>query len=114
MRMKKSLFFLLMMFMVAVLLGACTSNESAGEDPDQSNDKQTGETEEGTNADGGEKVLYLNNGVEPSSLDPFIGFDEVSWDPLNNLMEGLTRLGQDDMDQPGFVEESNVYEVGLP
>ncbi len=113
MRMKKSLFFLLMMFMVAVLLGACTANESAGEDPDQSNDKQTGETEEGTNADGGEKVLYLNNGVEPSSLDPSIGFDEVSWDPLNNLMEGLTRLGEDHMAQPGVAEEWDVSEDGL-
>ncbi|HLR81369.1 MAG TPA: peptide ABC transporter substrate-binding protein [Bacillota bacterium] len=111
--MKKSLFFLLMMFMVAVLLGACTANESAGEDPDQSNDKQTGETEEGTNADGGEKVLYLNNGVEPSSLDPSIGFDEVSWDPLNNLMEGLTRLGEDHMAQPGVAEEWDVSEDGL-
>src|SRR5699024_5958780 len=113
MRMKKSLFFLLMMFMVAVLLGACTANESAGEDPDQSNDKQKSETEEGTNADRGEKVLNLNNGVEPSSLDATIGFDEESCDPLNNLVEGLTRLGEDHMAQPGAAEEWDVSEDRL-
>lgn len=39
-------------------------------------------------------MLRLNNENEPTSLDPPIGFNNVSWQPLNNIMEGLTRLGK--------------------
>src|SRR5690606_15190916 len=55
----------------------------------------------------------LNNGTEPTSLDPSIGFDQVSWDPLNNLMEGLTRLGEDHSAQPGAAESWDISEDGL-
>lgn len=40
-------------------------------------------------------MLYVNNENEPTSFDPPIGFNNVSWQPLNNIMEGLTRLGKD-------------------
>ncbi len=39
-----------------------------------------------------EKVLHLNNIEEPSSLNPALGLNLISWEPLNNLMEGLVRL----------------------
>src|SRR5690554_577259 len=94
--MKKLLLFLFVM-LVALVLGACTTGEDAGEEPSDDSGTETETTEEGqveeegTDESTGEKILYLNNGIEPTSLDPSIGFDQVSWDPLNNLMEGLTR-----------------------
>src|SRR5699024_3638586 len=93
-----------------IVLAACMSNESAGEEPEDD-----GESSIDTDVieEDGEKVLYLNNGVEPTSLDPSIGFDQVSWDPLNNLMEGLTRLSLDHTAQPGVAEDWDISEDGL-
>lgn len=109
----KRLLLFLLAGLTIVVLAACTANESAGEEEPESEepaeDTEDGDTEE---ADG-EKILYLNNGEEPSSLDPSIGFDEVSWDPLNNLMEGLTRLSVDHTAQDGVAEEWDISEDGL-
>ncbi|WP_272467337.1 peptide ABC transporter substrate-binding protein [Terrihalobacillus insolitus] len=105
--MKKWLFFLFAVLAVVVLT-ACTANESAGEgDPSESNDSDDAQTEEPS-----EKVLYLNNGVEPTSFDPPIGFDSNSWQALNNLMEGLTRLGKDDQPQPATAEDWDISDDG--
>src|SRR5699024_161824 len=57
-----------------------------------------------------EKVLHLNNGEEPTSFNPSIGFDELSWDPLNNLMEGLTRLQEDHSAGPGVADDWDISE----
>ncbi|MDC3424486.1 peptide ABC transporter substrate-binding protein [Aquibacillus sp. 3ASR75-11] len=106
-QMKKWLFFLFAVLAVIVLT-ACTANESAGEgDPSESNDSDDAQTEEPS-----EKVLYLNNGVEPTSFDPPIGFDSNSWQALNNLMEGLTRLGKDDQPQPATAEDWDISDDG--
>lgn len=108
----KKLLLVLLALLTAFVLVACTANEDSGE-PD---DADAGETEEGEGQEeeaAGEKVLRLNNGVEPTSLDPSIGFDKVSWDPLNNLMEGLTRLDQDHVAGPGVAEDWDVSEDGL-
>ncbi|MGJ9458182.1 peptide ABC transporter substrate-binding protein [Oceanobacillus sp. CF4.6] len=118
--MKKLLLFLLALTTV-VVLAACTANEDAGseEEPDDAGAEETTETEESETeakeeeSEGEEKVLRLNNGVEPTSLDPSIGFDAVSWDPLNNLMEGLTRLDQDSVAGAGVAEDWDLSEDGL-
>src|SRR5690606_18469604 len=91
-RMKK-LLFLLIAALIVFMLAACTATEDAGKDPEEK-DKVEEPAENGDTTDDAasdEKVLRLNNSTEPTSLDPSIGFDAVSWDPLNNLMEGLTR-----------------------
>lgn len=102
---------LLFVLLTAVVLVACTANEDAGKEESQTTDEGTeeGETEE----DGGEKVLRLNNDVEPTSFNPSIGFDAVSWDPLNNLMEGLTRLDQESQPAPGAAEEWDISDDKL-
>src|SRR5690625_4822864 len=108
--MKKWLLFLVMS-MVMVIFAACTANEEAGEDP-----KEEPESTEDAKKEEGEeegKVLHLNNGIEPTSLNPSIGFDQVSWDPLNNLMEGLTRLDEDSTAQAGVAEDWDVSDDGL-
>jgi len=85
--------------MIAIFtLAACTANSDAGK--------------EETNGEKEEKILYLNNGQEPSSFDPPIGFDSVSWTALNNLMEGLTRLDNNHEPQAAIAENWDVSEDG--
>jgi dipeptide transport system substrate-binding protein len=88
---KKKLGTMLVTGMLSFALVACTANKDAGTDPKA---KDNGKKEAKV-----EKVLNLNNGQEPTSFDPPIGFDAVSWNSLNNLMEGLTRLGPDNQPQ---------------
>lgn len=76
--------------MLLFALAACTATKDSGSEPKDKGDEGSKEKTE--------KVLYLNNSVEPTSFDPPIGFDAVSWNALNNLMEGLTRL--DDTHEP--------------
>lgn len=78
-------------------LMGCTANEQAG--------KESGHDKAKTS---GEKVLYLNNENEPTSFDPPIGFNNVSWQPLNNIMEGLTRLGKENEPEPAMAEKWSV------
>ena len=108
--MRKYLLFLLAII-TSVALIACSTGEDAGEDP---KDDGTNDTE-GTDGEdsGGEKILYVNNGDEPKSLDPSIGFDNISWAPLNNLMEGLTRLNEDSVADEGVAEDWDISDDGL-
>ncbi|MEK4920716.1 peptide ABC transporter substrate-binding protein [Cytobacillus sp. FSL R5-0569] len=99
----KKLFSLVLLLVFALVLSACTANEEAGKETD-------GETGGGEEA--AEKVLYMNNAQEPTSFDPPIGFDSVSWSALNNLMEGLTRLGEDHQPAPAIAEKWDVSEDG--
>lgn len=54
------------------------------------------------------KILMYNNIEEPTSLDPPIGFDQRSYDILNNLMEGMTRLGKDQNPEPAMAKEWKI------
>lgn len=116
----KKLFFYLLAGFIVLFLAACTANEDAGTDvEEEQNQTETEEVEDGEDTDvaeepaTNEKVLRINNTTEPTSLDPSIGFDEVSWDPLNNLMEGLTRLDEEHLAAPGAAESWDVSEDGL-
>jgi len=102
----KRWFTVVMMLGIALMLAACTANESAGEKEKDDGEDSTKEAETE------EKVLYMNNGDEPTSLNPPVGFNAVSWNMLNNLMEGLTRLGEDDTPQPAIAEDWDVSEDG--
>jgi dipeptide transport system substrate-binding protein len=100
----KKVMSLLMAAMLVFVLAACTASNNAGTD-----------TSEGSNNNesaSGEKVLRLNNGSEPTSLDPPIGFDSYSWNALNNLMEGLTRLNDEHFPQEATAEKWDVSEDG--
>src|SRR5699024_3869910 len=94
--------------LLAMFLVACTASPNAGENnnDDAGKDNNASESDEG-------KVLRLNNGEEPTSLNPSIGFDELSWDPLNNLMEGLTRLDEEQVQSEGVAKEWDISEDGL-
>ncbi len=99
--MKKGLLWLIALLAIAVL-AACTTSSGNESDADEGSDSGNKQAEEGSSD---EKVLYMNNGEEPTSLNPPIGFDSVSWNVLNNMMEGLTRLGKDDEPKPAMAED---------
>lgn len=103
----KKWWLLLAVAVMTIALVACTANEDAGKEKD-GDDKE--EAVEETTA---QKVLYLNNGDEPTSFDPSVGFNAVSWSPLNNLMEGLTRLSEDHQAVEATAEKIDVSEDGL-
>ncbi len=94
-KMKKTLTILLSIILI-LALSACTANSSRNSD----------------SSSGHKKVLKLNNGLEPSSFDPPKGFDAASWNPLNNLMEGLVRLGKDNEPHPAIAEKWDVSSDG--
>ncbi|WP_082234920.1 peptide ABC transporter substrate-binding protein [Halobacillus massiliensis] len=94
----------LLSLVVVVMLAACTANESSGND----NESEDGEESGGSDT----STLLLNNGTEPTSLDPPIGFDAASWNVLNNLMEGMTRLNQEHEPEEATAESIDVSEDG--
>ncbi|MCM3617787.1 peptide ABC transporter substrate-binding protein [Sutcliffiella horikoshii] len=102
----KKLLALLMTAMLVFVLAACTASNNAGTDTNENENSNNNESASG------EKVLRLNNGSEPTSLDPPIGFDSYSWNALNNLMEGLTRLNDEHLPQEATAEKWDVSEDG--
>ncbi len=101
--MKKWLAIVLGILLIGVLT-ACTTESSGDSDNDNSSDQEQ--------ASGDSATLNLNNSEEPTSLDPPQGFDSVSWNVLNNLMEGLTRLGKDHKPQPATAEKWDLSDDG--
>lgn len=100
-------FILLMIF--ALVLTACSSDETGTKEENIEGPKDA--TQEQAPAEE-PKVLLLNNGREPTSLDPPIGFDAVSYNLINNFMEGLTRLGKDHTPEPAIAEDWSISDDG--
>ncbi|SEQ08623.1 peptide ABC transporter substrate-binding protein [Piscibacillus halophilus] len=103
----------LLTVLLTLLLVACTTS-TGDEEGTNDDDNNTEENENNTDENNDEKkILYLNNDSEPTSFDPPIGFNAVSWNALNNLLEGLTRLDQSHEPQPAMAEDWDVSEDGL-
>ncbi len=100
----KKFWSILLMAMLAFVLAACTTTDSSNETEKENSDEP--KTEE-------KKVLYLNNGDVPTSFDPPKGFDAVSYNALNNLMEGLLRLNQENVAEAAIAKDWTVSEDGL-
>ncbi|MGE6631079.1 peptide ABC transporter substrate-binding protein [Bacillus sp. NPDC077027] len=94
---KKGWLFGVLLMLVFLLFG-CTANEQTGKGSSSSSAK--------------EKVLRLNNESEPTSFDPPIGFNNVSWQGLNNLMEGLTRLNDKHEPSGAMAEKWDISDDG--
>ncbi|MBE1444759.1 peptide ABC transporter substrate-binding protein [Paenibacillus sp. OAS669] len=80
-------------------LAGCTKDEGSGV-----------KSESGKEAKA--KILTYNNLKEPTSLDPPIGFDQASYDIVNNAFEGLTRLGKNHSPEPAMAKEWKVAPDG--
>ncbi|WP_099303585.1 peptide ABC transporter substrate-binding protein [Bacillus sp. Marseille-P3800] len=88
-----------------MMLSACTTGTSNDNEPNENEGTEENET--------GDKVLIVNNGAEPVSLDPQIAFETVSSAPLNNIMEGLMRLNADHQPEEAVAERYEVSDDGL-
>ncbi|SEB52441.1 peptide ABC transporter substrate-binding protein [Paenibacillus sp. GP183] len=83
------------------VLAGCTKDQSTGA-------KTTTDTGKETKP----KIVLYNNSKEPTSIDPPIGFDQISYDIVNNAFEGLTRLGKTHQPEPAMAKEWKVTPDG--
>ncbi|MET3291383.1 UNVERIFIED_CONTAM: dipeptide transport system substrate-binding protein [Brevibacillus sp. OAP136] len=108
---KRSSIMLSVSLAASMLAVGCSSNE-----PAQNNQAAPAPSDSSketpTPQDQHSKLLLLNNLKEPTSLDPPIGFDQISYDILNNMMEGMTRLGKDNNPEPAAAKEWKISEDG--
>ncbi|RNB79682.1 peptide ABC transporter substrate-binding protein [Brevibacillus panacihumi] len=95
---------------VSMLVAGCSSGEPPANNaqPPAANSNEPAPTPTEQAA----KLLLLNNIKEPTSLDPPVGFDEPSYNILNNLMEGLTRLDENQKPQPAAATEWKISDDG--
>ncbi|GGH73772.1 dipeptide transport system substrate-binding protein [Pullulanibacillus pueri] len=100
--MKKYLFLVVTIVLSLAIVGCSTKQSSTSGSSSGSDGASSGS----------KKVLHLNNGNEPTSFDPAQGFDAVSWNALNNLMEGLVRLGKDNNPEPAMAEKWDISDDG--
>ncbi|MCT4794532.1 peptide ABC transporter substrate-binding protein [Exiguobacterium alkaliphilum] len=76
-------------------------------------------TDTGSNGSGSEgtpdeaQVLNLLEGSDIPSLNPTLATDSVSFNVLNNVMEGLYRMDENDDPTPGMAEDVDISEDGL-
>ncbi|UTE79141.1 peptide ABC transporter substrate-binding protein [Rossellomorea sp. KS-H15a] len=102
---KKFSFLLVLLLALSTFLAACGG------------DKKTEGNEEGSGAGGSdekkEQVLNLIEGSEIPSMDSTLATDAVSFNVMNNVLEGLYRLGENDEAVLGMAaEEPQVSEDG--
>lgn len=98
---------------VSTLLLSCTlilGTVLAGCAQNNASDTPSGSNEPGKAT--AAKILNYNNSKEPTSMDPPIGFDQVSYDIVNNVFEGLTRLGKNQNPEPAMAKEWKVSPDG--
>ncbi|EIV99611.1 peptide ABC transporter substrate-binding protein [Thermoanaerobacter siderophilus] len=96
---KVVIFLLTFIFIISVILSGC-SGKSAQSTANSTKEKQ---------------VLRLNLGEEPPRLDPQTSTDGVSFQVLNAVLEGLVRLGPDEIPQKGsgLAKDWKISEDGL-
>lgn len=100
---KKLSLFLVLLLAVTTFLAACGGNNDTAKDKDGSANKPDEKKEQ---------VLNLLETQEIPTLDPALATDEVSFIVLNNVMEGLYRLGKDNKPVPGVAESYEVSQDG--
>ncbi|ANE45277.1 cytochrome C [Paenibacillus swuensis] len=110
---KLSVWVIVLTFVLGAVLAGCNSNNNttdngntpAGNNKEQAKEEKTAEAEA--------KIVMYNNTREPTSLDPPIGFDQVSYDVVNNAFEGLTRLGKDQKPEAAMAKDWTIAADGL-
>ncbi|WP_445001881.1 peptide ABC transporter substrate-binding protein [Exiguobacterium alkaliphilum] len=91
----------------SAFLAAC----SGGEDTTNNETGSNGSGSEGTPDEA--QVLNLLEGSDIPSLNPTLATDSVSFNVLNNVMEGLYRMDEEDNPTPGMAEDVDISEDGL-
>ncbi|GKV65282.1 MULTISPECIES: peptide ABC transporter substrate-binding protein [Sporosarcina] len=117
--MKSKKWFLLMALtlVLSMFLAACGGDKKEEDKPAAEPDKDEGKTEKPAEEAGepdAEQVLYLEESAAIPSVDSAIVEDQVGFNVLNNINEGLYRLNQDNIAEPAMAaEEAEVSEDGL-
>ena len=103
MKAKKMSLFLVMILALSTFLAACSGDDSS-----------SGNGEGGGSTEGVEQVLNVVETSEIPSMDTALATDSVSFNVMNNVMEGLYRLGENDEVVDGVAEgDPEVSEDGL-
>ncbi|WP_409288447.1 peptide ABC transporter substrate-binding protein [Peribacillus sp. SCS-37] len=105
---KKFSFLLVLLLALSTFLAACSggSDSSSATPKDKEGDKKPA-------AEKKEQILNLIAGSEIPSMDSTLATDSVSFNVMNNVYEGLYRLGQDNKPTLGMAaEEPKVSEDG--
>ncbi|MGM0803151.1 MAG: peptide ABC transporter substrate-binding protein [Bacillota bacterium] len=107
--MKKSKWSLLLtlVLVLSVFLAACS-----GGDKDKASDSKGGEGDNATEKPNEPQVLNLVDGSEIPSMDSSQATDQVSFEVMNNVFEGLYRLDKDNQPTEGVAESHKVNEDG--
>jgi oligopeptide transport system substrate-binding protein len=101
---KKLSLFLVLLLAVSTFLAACGGNNDTAKDNNGGTANKPAEKKE--------QVLNLLETSEIPSLDSALATDQVSFIVLNNVMEGLYRLGKDNKPVPGVAESYEVSQDG--
>jgi dipeptide transport system substrate-binding protein len=108
---KKTRLMFILFVALALIAAGCSSDTPSDTEPSSDPGDNDQAAEQPTDEP---KLLILNNGGEPTSLDPPIGNDERSYSILNNVMEGLTRLAKDSpVPEPAMAEDWDISNDGL-
>ncbi|WP_421383720.1 peptide ABC transporter substrate-binding protein [Bacillus salacetis] len=116
--MKKRFLSLLALFLVlSMFLVACNGNNGGNSNSNSNgNENANGNgnsNDQGTSEEPRAQVLNLLEGSEIPSIDSTLATDTVSFDVMNNVFEGLYRLGENDEPVLGMAaEEPQVSEDG--
>jgi len=101
---KKFSLFLVLLLAVSTILAACSSGEKT-----QGDDKAGGDKEK----ENAPQVLNIIDTAEIPTMDTVMGTDQVAFQVMNEVFEGLYRLGPENEPVPGVAKEHSVSEDGL-
>lgn len=118
MKSKKWALLMALTLVLSMILAACGSkNEEKPEDDGKDNDDQAQQQQHPKDVDGEPdetQVLRLAESAAIPSVDSSIVEDQVGFNVLNNINEGLYRLNQENLAEPAMAsEEAEVSEDGL-
>lgn len=107
---KRIIVFLLILFLT---LQICACDVENNQEPEKGQSQQPVIKEGKKIIKQQDMVLNVNWGLEPPDLDPQTASDQISFQIINAIHEGLVRLNPDGTIGSGLAEEYNVSEDGL-
>ncbi|MEK4026383.1 peptide ABC transporter substrate-binding protein [Mammaliicoccus sciuri] len=117
MKSKKWLLLMALTLVLSMFLAACGGSKEEDKpaaDKDKEDDQATENPAEEDGEPDAEQVLYLEERNAIPSVDSAIVEDQVGFNVLNNVNEGLYRLNQENIAEPAMAaEEAEVSEDGL-
>jgi oligopeptide transport system substrate-binding protein len=111
MRNSKWMMLLVLSLVLSLFLAACGGGET--EDAGTATDGDKGKDDPATEETADEQILNILETAEIPTMDSVQGTDAVAFQVLNEVMEGLYRLGENNQPVPGMAESHEMSEDGL-